>query len=380
MGLDQMKERMNEIMALALRREEPGARARAVALLETQLREAPSALAHFVLASLYDDRAETLAQAIAHYRAGLDLEPGDPAARNNLAVALMATGKTAEAVREFSRVLRDQPSYSLAALNLAEAVRGMGDDVLAEVVDSLREAGRTDAVVRLMRAAAEAGRQEAFAEVWAAGHALKNRVGLAGSKAGALARTVPEAKELAEALGRLYADWAAFLKSARGAESRREPCDLNAVAHEVAQGFSEAERPALSLAPQPVRALGDAASLREAVLNLARNARDASPRGRVEMATSLSADGRAARLSVSDDGPGIARADLRRIFAPGFTTKPKGSGFGLSVADRIVRSLGGQIEVTSDPGRGATFTVVLPAATAAPPRLAPRLAAEEFVR
>jgi signal transduction histidine kinase len=69
-------------------------------------------------------------------------------------------------------------------------------------------------------------------------------------------------------------------------------------------------------------------------------------------------------VEISDSGTGIAADVLPRIFDPFFTTKPegKGTGLGLSVSLRIVRSLGGDIAVTSQVGRGSTFRVRLPLA------------------
>lgn len=65
-------------------------------------------------------------------------------------------------------------------------------------------------------------------------------------------------------------------------------------------------------------------------------------------------------LQVSDDGPGIP-ADIRdRIFSPFFSTKPQGSGLGLAIVRKIVDAHEGRIDVTSEPGRGTTFTVTLP--------------------
>lgn len=68
-------------------------------------------------------------------------------------------------------------------------------------------------------------------------------------------------------------------------------------------------------------------------------------------------------LEVEDNGPGIAPHDLRRVFEPFFTTKPvgEGTGLGLSISyDIVVNRHGGDLSVTSEPGRGARFTVKLP--------------------
>jgi C4-dicarboxylate-specific signal transduction histidine kinase len=75
------------------------------------------------------------------------------------------------------------------------------------------------------------------------------------------------------------------------------------------------------------------------------------------------------RLSVSDNGVGIAPENLSRIFNLGFTTRPDGHGFGLHAGALAARELGGCLRSYSDgPGRGATFTLELPMILTAPPQ------------
>jgi signal transduction histidine kinase len=69
-------------------------------------------------------------------------------------------------------------------------------------------------------------------------------------------------------------------------------------------------------------------------------------------------------LRIADTGTGIAEEMLPRIFNPFFTTKPGGTGLGLSVAYNLVRHNGGEITVWSRKGKGTVFTVALPAAGA----------------
>lgn len=121
---------------------------------------------------------------------------------------------------------------------------------------------------------------------------------------------------------------------------------------------------------------GDPVQLEQAVANLVINARDAVGRqGRIELqvderllddvaARSVSGGrpGRFARLRVSDDGPGIPLELQRRVFDPLFTTKPMGTGLGLAVVSRVVEQHRGFVSVQSEPGRGATFELYLPAA------------------
>ena len=67
-------------------------------------------------------------------------------------------------------------------------------------------------------------------------------------------------------------------------------------------------------------------------------------------------------LEFTDQGTGINERDLKRIFDPYFTTKPKGTGIGLSSAHSIVKKHGGHIDVRSTPGKGTSFTIYIPSA------------------
>jgi signal transduction histidine kinase len=115
----------------------------------------------------------------------------------------------------------------------------------------------------------------------------------------------------------------------------------------------------------PVRA--DAEQLLQVFLNLSLNALQAMPQGgRLLISTSLRRATRrgaaAAFLEVRfrDTGVGIPPGDQRNLFIPFFTTKEKGTGLGLPISQRIIENHGGTIEVRSQPGEGATFTVLLP--------------------
>jgi len=65
-------------------------------------------------------------------------------------------------------------------------------------------------------------------------------------------------------------------------------------------------------------------------------------------------------VSIRDNGPGIPQNILKNLFIPFYTTKEKGTGLGLPISQRIIENHGGTIEVRSQPGEGATFTVLLP--------------------
>ncbi|MGA6827678.1 sensor histidine kinase [Nitrospira sp. NS4] len=120
----------------------------------------------------------------------------------------------------------------------------------------------------------------------------------------------------------------------------------------------------------PAAVQGDELRLRELLLNLVENAiKYSHPGGKVEI--SLITEGAQAKLSVTDQGIGIAPEDQRRIFNRFFRTDAarghtkKGTGLGLAICTWIAESHKGRIDVTSQPGLGSTFAVTLPLAPAA---------------
>jgi len=120
------------------------------------------------------------------------------------------------------------------------------------------------------------------------------------------------------------------------------------------------------LAPDLPPVPGDAAALRQVLINLLANAIDATePPGTIVVgARVLSPNGRGPQMeiTVSDSGHGMSEEEVRRVFEPFYTTKApgRGTGLGLAIVDHIVRAHGGQVVVESIPGRGTTMRVRLP--------------------
>jgi PAS domain S-box-containing protein len=110
--------------------------------------------------------------------------------------------------------------------------------------------------------------------------------------------------------------------------------------------------------PMPVRI--DPAQMQQVISNLILNARDAMPAGGTIQVTAEPA-GEMVALTIADDGGGIPPGVKERIFEPLFTTKRSGTGLGLAVAQQIIAQHGGSIQVSSTPGAGTTFTILLPA-------------------
>ncbi|MCX7964159.1 MAG: ATP-binding protein [Candidatus Sumerlaea chitinivorans] len=153
--------------------------------------------------------------------------------------------------------------------------------------------------------------------------------------------------------------------------SRQTPPELveasvNEVIRDTVQAFEKDAVDAgveivVNLAPDLPKRKIDPGGLMKSLLNLITNAVDAfeGRGGRIEISTCLKDD--AILIVVSDNGKGIPRDKMARIFQPFFTTKgSKGTGLGLSMTKKYIEDMGGHISVQSEEGRGTTFTIVFP--------------------
>jgi signal transduction histidine kinase len=77
-------------------------------------------------------------------------------------------------------------------------------------------------------------------------------------------------------------------------------------------------------------------------------------------------DGGLQRIDILDNGPGIEKASLSKLFRPFYTTKADGTGLGLAVVQKIIVQHGGQVEARNRPEGGAAFMVTLPVCSRAP--------------
>jgi len=113
------------------------------------------------------------------------------------------------------------------------------------------------------------------------------------------------------------------------------------------------------------RMVGDAEQLRRVLINLVGNAIDAldesnSPDPRVDVHMGENLAGSEVWVQIKDNGPGIDRELLAKMFSPFYTSKANGTGLGLAICKKLVDAHGGAIEVTSEPGAGAEFLLTLP--------------------
>jgi two-component system, sporulation sensor kinase E len=161
-----------------------------------------------------------------------------------------------------------------------------------------------------------------------------------------------------------------FLQALRPRPPKLEMSSLNDVIQETAdllrpelenRGIHVVLKAASHLQPVPL----DAAQIKQALVNVVKNAMQASSRGaEIIIQTGTMSDG--VWVSVNDRGGGMSPDQLKRIFEPFFTTKKKGTGLGLMIVQRIVRDHGGRIDIDSRPGEGTAFRIWLPSLERSP--------------
>jgi len=178
-----------------------------------------------------------------------------------------------------------------------------------------------------------------------------------------LPNLLPELDQLVDRAAELTRQ---MLDYARAGVRRRTPVAVAELIHGAVTTFRRTHPDAnltLHLDPAASFVLGDEDQLHRVILNLLLNASDAVDAGRIEVRSRLDARQRRIQLEVRDDGSGMDEATRARAFEPFFTTKPvgQGTGLGLAAAEGVVAAHGGTIDLESEPGRGTTVTLWLPA-------------------
>ncbi|MBI3784010.1 MAG: GAF domain-containing protein [Deltaproteobacteria bacterium] len=220
----------------------------------------------------------------------------------------------------------------------------------------------------------EAERLAAIGELSAAvAHGIRNP--LAGIKAAAqLARMdLPDDHPMQESVhdilsetGKLEARIKTLLDFAKPFEPHPSPTEIKALVESAvtslrSQLSDHRVEAVVDIEPPSLSAEIDAAQIEEVLLALMSNAIDAIGNdGKITVHVRPIDSGNRLRLVVCDSGPGIAPEQIDRVFRLFFTTKSSGTGFGLAVAKKVVERHGGTIGATSQPGKGAYFTIELP--------------------
>jgi signal transduction histidine kinase len=205
----------------------------------------------------------------------------------------------------------------------------------------------------------------------------------AGSEA--RAQSQDEARRLLSAIarevGRLADVSEEYLRVARLPSPRPNPTDLGELVRDVVIfARPELERArvdvVLEVPSEPAVVAIDEAQVRQALVNLVRNAREAMEDGG-QVTIAVGADDRRAILEIADEGAGIPEEVRMRIFDPFFTTKATGTGLGLPLTKQIVEAHGGTISCESVRPHGTLFRLEFPRVLEVPARVGAALASDE---
>jgi len=155
-----------------------------------------------------------------------------------------------------------------------------------------------------------------------------------------------------------------FLQAIRPSAPKLADASLNEVVRETLELLRpELDNRRLNVQEKLARRLAtarmDAGQIKQALVNLIKNAMQAMPPGGT-LTIETGQNTEEVWVSVADTGGGIAPDQVNQIFEPFYTTKKKGTGLGLMIVQRIVRQHGGHIELESRVGQGATFRIWLP--------------------
>ncbi|MBI5548002.1 MAG: HAMP domain-containing histidine kinase [Deltaproteobacteria bacterium] len=160
-----------------------------------------------------------------------------------------------------------------------------------------------------------------------------------------------------------------------------EKADLSALCADVAElheGLARGKGVEILVRSTSAPARCDARKVKQILVNLVQNALDASPPGKsIELV--CASEGELSRVQVLDRGPGLAEGVRGRLFEPGITTKPRGSGLGLTIARALARQHGGDLVLSVREGGGCSAQLTLPVEPSMPDGLDAAAAADEEV-
>ncbi len=175
--------------------------------------------------------------------------------------------------------------------------------------------------------------------------------------------TDPEQIELAEAIIKEVEEINSIieelLKFAHGSRHETREFDLVELIRGTIKSIPEGERVIFS-EPSPLPFVGDEKLLRQALKNIIKNALEAGQRVWVNIEKRQIDSGDTLDINVVDNGNGLTKEEINKIFLPFYSTKESGFGMGLTLVQKIALEHGGSVRVTSEPGKGSKFTLSLP--------------------
>ena len=351
-------------------------RQRAIDALEHILSRADEGTAYeeidrvcFLLGSFLDDFPNRRRHAIDIYRRGLEADPFFAPGHNNLGVLLMQAGQTIPALGEFKIAIQLQPDYNLPYRNLATLLfdQMTPSEMEQEYATINEEFGvkASSVLARLSLELIELGRGQVYERLYTHGHRIKNLMGLAGNR---LRRAIKQldpsdAEPFDRILGEqesVYDQWVTYLRSMKAETVNATLVDLVDLTQQTidASGRDNVE---FNWEAHVPRVKADAGMISEALTNLLVNAlaatRETNP---VRVQVGYDTAGTTVYIEVEDSGEGIPDDIQPRIFDPGFSTRERGNGYGLSICRRIVSAHRGTIRFRTRGGQGTVFRIDLP--------------------
>jgi two-component system, NtrC family, sensor kinase len=334
------------------------------------------ALSGILLATLLVDQAARVLmyRRLAHVRETMQQAA---AGQRNARVSIDGLDEIGVIARGLNDILQGLERLNEALDTRVEAATEVFRQKSVEIADSHRE------MAMLSEELARAGRLAALGQAAAnMAHQIGTPLNLISTYVQLLIQSTPSdaesidrLKAIQDQVGKVTAVVRAALDSSRPPAIPHERAELGTLVRRVCHMASPMLEDAgvqieVTTPDQPAEVLTDPVQLELALLNLITNSVDAMASGGT-LTVRLERVNDRLRLEFADTGRGIPPELLAHIFDPWVTTKAqgKGSGLGLSIARQVVASHGGTIRVDNRPGKGAVFTINLPAAQGIDPQL-----------
>lgn len=194
---------------------------------------------------------------------------------------------------------------------------------------------------------------------------IKGAVEIIGDKSSSESDKAEFQTIVADEIKRIDGTIIEFLAFARPKPTRLERLDLSSLLiHSLRQIAQQTDRAGIKVKHKIEPSLlvnGDREKLHQVILNLMLNAIQASERDSTIHVTLSSEPSEIVRLSIRDHGPGMTMEEVGKVLDPFYTTKPSGSGLGLTVVNAIIEEHNGRILINSKPGEGTEVAAELPA-------------------
>ncbi len=259
-------------------------------------------------------------------------------------------------------------SHASSAIENARLYRKL-EDRIQEAQDAYKQLAENQE--KLLRAERLATIGEMSAKI---AHEIRNPLVSIGGFARLIERKIPEnsqvmqyARIISEQVSHLENILGNILNVANPPEPVKQQVNINKVLRQVLEMMAPAIRERQHrlveiLADQPLLVNGDEKMLHQAFLNVIKNGVEALEHRKADGEIRIHArseDGNVV-VEITDNGPGIEKSLLGKIFSAFFTTKSGGTGLGLSIVNQIVESHNGRIDVTTQSRQGSTFHILLP--------------------